>query len=177
MTYSCREFQGELPTFRLGNLEIEDARRLMPTRFRPISFANKRFIVVHHSATAADTTIEAIHRYHVKMDYGGFGYDLATTYDGRAMLGGNLNTVRAGVAFNNDTCYHVLMIGNFTTAHPPEAQLAITRRVCAELQQAAGWWVPIVPHNVFNRQNQYHSACPGASWPAWWGQLQRRAGE
>ena len=177
MTYSCREYQGELPTFRLGNMDLEDARQLIPTGFAPISFDRKRFVAVHHSATEPTATIEAIHRYHVDQGYGGFGYDIATTFDSRAILAGNLNTKRAGVAFNNDVCYHVLMIGNFTKAHPPAAQLAITRRVCAELQQACGRWLPIVPHNIFNRENEYYSNCPGLTWPQWWGEIMRKVGE
>ena len=175
------EFQGVLPAFRLGNAVFEDARSLVHNGFDPASFHGKDVIIVHNDAVDGGSTVEAIDRYHAK--YGGFGYDMFIP-DGpspRILVCSDLAGSRAGAAQIsglNRRAWHICLGGRFSEERQPgQVQRQAARRAIAELQQQAGWWVPVVPHRAFNSGSAYDTVCPGPGYQRWWGDLLRRVGE
>lgn len=160
-----------MATFRLGNIDITDLRNALPRHAtlrydsRPIT-AIKR-LVIHHSASAASTTAEAMARYHIDHHgWPGIGYHFVVTTDGTIQYVNDHTLITYGVSGQNDDTVHICMVGDFTGITPPEAQLAATRKLIDNYRHAMGQPYPVVGHSDIG-----DSSCPGDTWPSWRGRL------
>lgn len=123
-------------------------------------------IVIHHSASARDTTTPTtIARYHVNTHgWPGAGYHLIITGDGKAYLSNTLTTQSNHVGNHNGHCVGVCFTGMFTPGAdtPSDAQLATGRRVLAWLYQQMG----LAAANVTGHRDLPGAAtkCPGSDW-------------
>ena len=155
------------PTAQLGNLTVSDLRDSLPaspsqryTRREPSSIT---LIVVHHSATPPTTTPEAIATYHVNArGWPAIAYHVLVTAAGEILYTGDLTTVRHHAAGANPHSVGLCLIGTFTNAPPPAAQLAAARQAVAEIQYQLGSFLPVQGHRNVSR-----TACPGATWQHW----------
>lgn len=179
-------FGGQVPgdkLFRIGNLDVLDYRAALPDeagKMAAVSFTVKDFISVHHTATPATATARAIYDYHKSLGWGGIGYNFLVYEDGRIDYVGECNTVRAAVGqitTGNYRGLHVALVGDYREAWPPRAMLEAARVLIANIQQAYGWWLPVVPHRLFNRGLEWDTQCPGALWREWWPKVLRSVGE
>ncbi len=175
-----------LPTIKIGNLEILDARSLCePNEFAPVSVHDKLYCVIHHTAVArhlevsGSNAISEIARVHTSQGYGGFGYHAAVHASGKVYQCRDWNTTAAGAAqtpFPNKHGYHIVLLGDFTLKQPTSEMLTGARELCANLSLAIGRKLIILPHAAFNVgtdswRSQWNTACPGNTWPSWIGNL------
>jgi hypothetical protein len=57
----------------------------------------------------------------------------------------------------------ICLIGNFTTAPPPQPQLDATARLLAQLVNLLG----LTPDDIFGYSDLVRTGSPGATWPTW----------
>ncbi len=162
---------GNVSTYHLGNIDITDLRNALPrhatARYDGRSLTAIKRIVIHHSASAASTTAEAMARYHV--DHHGWpsiGYHFVVTSAGEIQYVNDHTLITYGVSGQNDDTVHICLPGDFTNAPPPEAQLAATRKFIDNYRLAMGQSYPVVAHREIG-----DSSCPGDTWPSWRGRL------
>ena len=155
---------GAIP--RAPRVEIEDITHALPRRgsyqWRDVDEIN--YIVVHHSATAPDISIERIAHYHV---YGrgwpGIGYHFIIDQAGKCYRVNSEETVSFHVGEKNQVALGVCLLGNFTQGEPPQEQLDSLKallhylRVIYEVPKAR-----IVGHHELAR-----TICPGPWWESW----------
>lgn len=161
--------------YKLGNFDLEDHSRDFPDDFDKVPLVDKRIIVIHHTATNPDMTLQALYNAH--RDYGGIGYNALVYPSGRAVYVGDWNTSRAGVGqigTVNYHAYHVALVGDFTFDAPRVDALHACHELLANLMMARGLVLPVVPHCLFNvdedaKRSKWNTACPGNTWPYWWG--------
>lgn len=124
---------------------------------------------VHHSATRADVSIEAIARYHVvDKDMPSIQYHYVITAEG-AIYQTQPDDLFVWHGNDWNTGLGVCLLGDFTTAHPPEAQLAAARWLLAEKRRQYGE-LRLVGHKEAPRAS---TECPGDTWEQWKGELER----
>jgi N-acetylmuramoyl-L-alanine amidase len=75
-------------------------------------------IVVHHSASKPETTVEEITQWHIQRGFSGIGYHKVITDDGIINIGRQENVVPASVQGHNKGTLAVCLTGNFETDKP-----------------------------------------------------------
>lgn len=118
---------------------------------------------VHHSATAATVTLEAIARYHVlTKDMPGIQYHYVIGADGAIY---QTQPDELFVWHGNDwnTGLGVCLLGDFTLEHPTPAQIESTRWLLAKKRQEYGA-ISLVGHKEAPNAN---TSCPGDTWEQW----------
>lgn len=75
-------------------------------------------IVVHHSASKPETTVEEITAWHIQRGFSCIGYHKVITDDGIIHTGRQENVVPASVAGHNKGTLAVCLTGNFETDTP-----------------------------------------------------------
>ena len=75
-------------------------------------------IVVHHSASKPETTVEEITQWHIQRGFSGIGYHKVITDDGVINIGRQENVVPASVQGHNKGTLAVCLTGNFETDKP-----------------------------------------------------------
>jgi hypothetical protein len=161
---------GAMATYHLGNTDIADLRATLPRGVgvygtRQIS-AIKR-LVIHHSATPATTTAEQMARYHIGTHgWPGIGYHFVVTTSGEIQYTADHTMVTNGVSYENADTVHVCLVGDFTSAPPPAAQLAATKRLIDNYCLAMGQRYPVVGHRDIAHADD-PTACPGDTWTQW----------
>lgn len=148
---------------------VTDLRSTLPRRkeYPQRELSAIKYLVIHHSAVAVDSTADSIARYHVEQQgWPGIGYQWIVHQDGRTEYCQDLSRVSYNVAGRNGEVVGICLPGDWTNGPPPAAQLLATRRLVAELQYALGWFVPVVGHRDIALPG-YETACPGATWPTW----------
>ncbi len=163
----------------IGNLEVIDLRAEFPDRFPPVSFTEKDFISIHHSVSP-DVPAQRIFAEHHKKGWGGIGYNFLVHQDGRIEYVGECNTERTAVgqiSQGNRRGIHICLLGDFTHDHPTVQQKLATKLLIANIQHAYGWFMPVVPHRIFNSGSEWDTACCGDSYKEWWHELLRAVGE
>lgn len=133
---------------------------LWATRERPPDL-----VCIHHSATPATTTVEAIARYHVTAPPDGKGrpsicYHYVVAADGR-IFWCNDDDLFTWHGNAGNTGLGVCLIGNFMEAPPPPAQLEAAAGLVAMLRHRYPG-VSVVGHREVGQ-----TACPGDTWPQW----------
>jgi N-acetyl-anhydromuramyl-L-alanine amidase AmpD len=121
-----------------------------------------KYLIVHHSATARDTTtFEAVKRYHVSKGWGDIGYHYFITADGRIQQGRAENVVGAQCQADgmNFKSLGICLTGNFDTETPTVEQLTSLVNLLRTLMTKYS----IPKENVIGH-GQVHgasTACPG----------------
>lgn len=165
-----------LDTYRLGNLDIFDARPVLgPDGYgkRPLSAIQT--ISIHHWASvpyspnaSMDTEIAAMQRvadYHRNKPepFLGYAYHLTVFPSGRIYYTGPLDSIRYTVSGRgNIETAAIALPGNFMVNQPSAAHLAAVKAAVDELRFALGWFVPVVAHRDYGT-----SSCPGDTWDEW----------
>jgi hypothetical protein len=118
-------------------------------------------IVVHHSASPADTDVEEIRRWHMERGFSDIGYHKIITNDGLIHTCRPENIVPASVKGKNKGTVAVCLTGNFEKYLPTEFQL-----IALELQILE--WKVVHPNaKVVGHRDLGASECPGAFLYAW----------
>ncbi|MDP2726562.1 MAG: peptidoglycan recognition family protein [Dehalococcoidia bacterium] len=160
---------------KIGNMEgIIDLRGKLPGRedYARRELGDIRYLVVHHSGVARDSTAVPIARYHAEvLGWPGIGYHFLVHQDGTIEYVGDILEVRYNVARRNQEVVGVCLPGDFTYAigGPEEAQLKAAHDLLANLQFALGWFVPILGHREIALP-AFATACPGDTFlrgPRW----------
>ena len=122
-------------------------------------------ILIHHSASPADTPWDGIVAYHVTPPPRGRGwravgyhFGIAKQGDGYAVqTGRSLIMPGAHCPGHNSTALGVCLVGDFTTEAPPAAQLWVAADLCADLCRRFDVRAThIRPHRAFRK-----TECPG----------------
>lgn len=163
----------------IGNLAgIIDLRGTLPGNeayaARPLSDLGPegplKYLVVHHTGVAGDSTAKAIARYHTAgLGWPGIGYHFLVHQDGSIVYVGDILSIRYNVARRNHEVLGVCLPGDFTHRPPGPAQLRSARVLLANLQFALGWAVPIAGHREIALPG-FATSCPGdtfLSGPRW----------
>jgi hypothetical protein len=158
---------------KVGNLEgIVDLRGRLPGRagYRRRDLSAIRYLVIHHSGVERDSTALSIARYHSRvLGWPGIGYHFLVHQDGLIEYVGDILEVRYNVARRNHLVLGICLPGDFSRQQPAPAQLQAARLLCANLQFALGWFVPIVGHREIALP-QFATSCPGSTFlegPRW----------
>ena len=134
-----------------GNLTVHETRQF---DMRPLSDINRW--IVHH--TASDVSVEAVARYHVNSrGWAGIGYHYYIEPDGRVLLVGSIDTVRAHAFDHNEDSVGVALQGDFTNGRPSDAQLDSLARLLATQPE----WAVQAHRDVLN------TICPGDWFHQW----------
>jgi hypothetical protein len=120
-------------------------------------------VCIHHSATPATVTPQAIARYHVQTkDMPSVQYHYLVTATGTIyQANDDMDLVWHG--HDHNVGIGVCLIGDFTATHPPAAQIEAARWLYHELRGRYGD-LPLVGHNSAPRAS---TECPGRTWPEW----------
>lgn len=122
-------------------------------------------IVVHHSASSANTTVEDINRWHKEKGWGGIGYHIVITKDGVVHTCRDLDEWGIQVANWNDKSVGVCLTGNFNKNIPTILQIKSLEKVLVNLCKKYNlkYW-NIYGHRDIKRLfifNTTQTACPG----------------
>lgn len=160
---------------RIGNgYEVVDRRSDLPRNgdfpYRPLSAI--RYIVIHHTVTSPNISTKALADYHMQPHgtepaYPGIAYTFVIGPDGLTEWCNPLEQEAYAVLGRNQESLSVCLKGDFTDTSPPDAQIAATKRLGAELQYALGWFVPIVGHREV-ALSASPTACPGDTFLPYW---------
>jgi len=86
---------------------------------------NIQYLIVHHTATARDTTtFEAVKKYHISKGWGNIGYHFFITANGKRWYGRSEQTIGAHAKADNMNfrSLGICLTGNFMNEEPTPAQ-------------------------------------------------------
>lgn len=130
-------------------------------RYRSRERSDIRLLVIHHSATPADTTPESVARYHVShWNWAGIGYHFFITADGTIYQTNELETIASHCASANGAGVGICFAGDFTKAAPPTAQIHAGARLLAWLLDE----LSLGPSAIEGHRDLMQTACPGDQW-------------
>ncbi|MCB0182344.1 MAG: N-acetylmuramoyl-L-alanine amidase, partial [Anaerolineae bacterium] len=150
------------------SVEAQDVTGSLPQhatkRYPMRTHADIRRIIIHHTATPANITVERIAQFQVQnRDLPGIAYHFCVTAEGVVYQTQYLETVAIHAGPNSDDSVGVCLIGNFTNQPPPKAQLTATGTLLAQLVGLLG-----LPDNSIIGYNEIIATqSPGATWPQW----------
>ena len=84
-------------------------------------------IVVHHTASDPDITVEDIHQLHLRNKWSGIGYHLVIYPDGSVHQGRPLDTMGAQCEGYNNRSIGINLTGNFEIDQPTQEQVDAQR--------------------------------------------------
>ena len=114
-------------------------------------------IVVHHTASSPDITVEDIHAMHIGNDWAGIGYHLVIYPGGSVHQGRPLDTMGAQCEGYNNRSIGVNLTGNFEIEQPTQEQVDALVLLLSDLMRQYN--IPpeqVTGHNAWNQ-----TACPG----------------
>jgi N-acetylmuramoyl-L-alanine amidase len=130
-----------------------------------------RRIIVHHTGTPANITIQRIAEFQVKnKDLPGITYQVCITADGQAYQTQPLTLMAAHAGQDSRDSVGVCLIGDFTNAQPPQSQLEAAASVLAQL----AIHLKLTSDQIFGYSEIVKTQSPGATWPTWKGPLLTR---
>jgi hypothetical protein len=150
---------------------IIDIRSELPRTFRKLRrMAGVTRIVIHHDAASPAPgsagrelqRLRSYNRLHAGKGWGGISYHFAIGATGRIYKCADIGLKTAHAPGSNTTGVALMLMGNFTGAPPPEAQLAAARWLVAELRGGLPQLVEVIPHR---RSSGSRTACPGDGFP------------
>lgn len=127
-----------------------------------------KYLIVHHSATARDTTtFEAVKKYHISKGWGDIGYHFFITPDGKVMPGRAENMIGAHCQADsmNFKSLGICLPGNFMTEVPTVQQLTSLLELLKKLMSKYN----IPKENVLGHRevSGASTACPGDNLQKW----------
>lgn len=142
-----------------GSLAQHAARRY-PMR----THADIKRIIVHHTATPANISVERIAAFQVKnRDMPGIAYHYCITAEGEVFQTQYLETIANHAGNHSSDSVGVCLIGNFTSAPPPQSQQDAAAVLLAQLALHLG----LSATDVFGYNELVTTGSPGATWPTW----------
>lgn len=133
-------------------------------RYPMRTHADIRRIIVHHTATPANISVERIAAFQVKnRDMPGIAYHYCITAEGDVFQTQYLETVAAHAGSHSSDSVGVCLIGNFTSAPPPQSQQDAAAVLLAQLALHLG----LSATDVFGYNELVTTGSPGATWPTW----------
>ena len=114
-------------------------------------------IVIHHTASRPDITVDEIHQMHLNNKWAGIGYHLVIYPDGSVHQGRPLDTMGAQCEGYNNRSIGVNLTGNFEMEQPTQEQVDALVLLLSDLMRQYN--IPpeqVTGHNVWNQ-----TACPG----------------
>jgi len=112
-------------------------------------------IVVHHSASKPETTIEEITSWHIQRGFSSCGYHKVITDDGLFHVGRQENVVPASVQGHNKGTLAVCLTGNFETD-----KLTLMQEISLQLL-VEEWKVKHPDAKVVGHRDLGATLCPG----------------
>jgi len=127
-----------------------------------------RYLIIHHSATARDTTtFEAVKKYHISKGWGDIGYHFFITPNGKVMAGRSENSIGAHCQADsmNFKSLGICLPGNFMTEVPTVEQLSSLLDLLKKLMSKYN----IPKENVLGHRevSGASTACPGDNLQKW----------
>ena len=122
---------------------------------------NINLLVVHHSASHPETTVEEITKWHIERGFSGIGYTKVITNDGIIHNGRPENVVPASVKDHNKNTLAVCLTGSFDRDHPTQWQL-----ISLELQ-IQEWKTRFPNAKVVGHRQLGATICPGQNLFDW----------
>ena len=126
-----------------------------------------KYLIIHHTATARDTTtFAAVKKYHISKGWGDIGYHYFITADGKIWPGRAENVVGAhSISANmNFKSLGICLTGNFMNETPTKAQLSSLETLLISLKVKYN----IAIENILGHQEiPASTACPGTNLLAW----------
>jgi N-acetyl-anhydromuramyl-L-alanine amidase AmpD len=158
---------GTVATYHLGNLDITDLRETLPTstteRYLTRFLSDIRRIIIHHSATPVTTTALSMAQYHMSKGWPGIAYHFVITSSGEIQYVNDHTLITYGVGGQNSDTVHICLVGDFTDAPPPEAQLVAAKNLIDNYRLAMGRVYAVYGHKDIAGDTQ----CPGNTWSSW----------
>ncbi|MCB0191810.1 MAG: N-acetylmuramoyl-L-alanine amidase [Anaerolineae bacterium] len=156
------------PSGRPAGVEAQDVTgslTLHPTKRYPMrTHADIERLIIHHTATPANITVERIAQFQVQnRDLPGIVYHFCVTADGTVYQTQYLETVSIHAGANSDESVGICLIGNFTSQPPPKAQLNATATLLAQLIGLLGLSI----NSIAGYSELINTQSPGATWPQW----------
>lgn len=145
--------------------DISDSLPQHPSKKYPMrTHADIKRIIIHHTATPPNVSVERIADFQVtRRDLPGIAYHFCVTAEGKVYQTQYLETVSAHAGDNSRDSVGVCLIGNFTSAPPPQAQQDATAALLAQLGSHLG----LTADQVFGYSEIVTTGSPGATWPTW----------
>ncbi len=133
---------------------------------RPVDSIGR--VIIHHTATPPAVTVQRIAEFQVKnKDLPGITYHFCITADGAAYQTQPLDVTAAHAGQDSRDSVGVCLVGNFMEQTPPQAQLAATASVLAQLLKVLN----LATEQVVGYSEIINTQSPGATWPQWKGPL------
>ena len=165
-----------MPTFRIGNLDVTDLRNILLSRGAYATRLAKDIegLVIHHVGVNGPVDAQSTANYHVNnKKWPGIGYHFFIRKDGSISYTQDWNRASFHVAGQNHKYMGICLEGDFTHATPNPNQLTSAHQLVANIQHAFGqWWEVYGHYEVALKTNP--TSCPGASWPRWKSAVERR---
>lgn len=140
------------------------ATQQYPTRSRSAI----RRLIINHTATPANVTVQRVAEFQVNnRNLPGITYHYCVTAAGQVFQTQPLEVAASHAGNFSGESVGVCLIGNFTDATPPQAQLDATAALLAQLAVQLG----IPASQIFGYSDLVKTASPGATWPTWKGPL------
>lgn len=155
-----------LPT--IPSIEIQDISASLPQHptkrypARPVSAIRR--IIMHHTATPANVSVQRIASYQVSnRDLPGITYHFCVDEAGQVFQTQTLNVLSSHAGSHSDNSAGVCLIGNFTDNPPPQTQLNATAALLAQLVEQLN----INLDQILGYNELIVTGSPGATWPTW----------
>ncbi len=151
------------------SVQVRDISASLPTNPAVASYPSRarsqiRRIILHHTATPATVSVERIAGYQVSnRGLPGIAYHYCLTAQGEIYQTQPLETVSSHDGNYNGESVGVCLIGDFTSAPPPDPQLEATAALLAQLVGQLG----LAPEVIFGYSDLVKTGSPGATWPTW----------
>ena len=92
------------------------------------------FLIIHHTASTRDMTLEEIHQEHLNQGWIGIGYHYYIRKDGRIYIGRNEKYIGAHCENYNSISLGICLSGNFEIEEPTIEQLNSLKTLIKELK-------------------------------------------
>lgn len=131
--------------------------------FKPLATRQKtEFIVIHHTASGATTTLENIHRGHIARGFNGIGYHIYNRLNPDSGLwqcfyGRPLHTIGSHVKGHNSNSIGIAFAGNYEDNIPTPSMLNHVREVLAYFAKE----YPTAKFAYHRIMRGASTACPG----------------
>lgn len=147
-----------------------DRRKVLPTgagrQYARRSLSDIDQIVIHHSATPADTSIESIARYHIGPNHicadgcPGIAYHFMIGPDGKTYQVNDLEAVSYHVSGANTRSVGICLLGNYEEYPPTDLQYRRVIGLIRYLEAKTGRLLDVIGHKEASGAN---TQCPGAN--------------